>query len=720
MRSKNLVVLMCATALGAACTDNEITAVYSKNVSLAMMDGNRQYALPGAMLPDPLRVRLEHYKTRAPAPGQDVTWRLVAGRGAEVVPDNAKTDANGIATARVRLGADTGTYVVEATFTGNFGTPKRFTLTAAAPPSVASIEPDQLEPGQLVIIRGDGFRSGVEENVVYFDNLRAQLLSATPTELRAIVPFCITTRRSLVRAGFGAVLSAPVGVSVGAPAGGELRLGVGQVQRLTTTASLSCLRFPAQPAGAEYLIAAQNTSTAPGSSLAFALSGLTGEAQAAASLQPHRATQPPTYGDVWDAHLRQKENQLLQRGAARARSSIRLNRAATHLPALGEEREFAVPDTGLVPTRVSAVVRALSRHAIIYVDQNAPAGGFSAEDYYELARQFDNPIYRTDVDVFGEPSDLDGNERVLILLSPAVNQLTPKGANGYIAGFFNPCDLVEDVICGGNLTEVFYAVVPDPAGKFGLEHKRETLLRSLPSVLAHELQHMIHFNRRVLLDNNEQEDLWLQEALAHSAEDTVGGVFLALGDEASAHSFREKNYRRAALYLANPAQASIVDFQYSGTLEERGGAWLFLKYLTDRFGGDVLQRLTENAHVGTANVTSITHTDWQTLLGDFAVALYAASLPPHQRGALNAQHRYRAFDLSAALRSVTTGAYPLQTTRLAFGDFVQSATLRAATTSYTLLSAGQELKTLHLSVTAPRGLALRTGAPLQLLVMRIR
>ena len=208
---------------------------------------------------------------------------------------------------------------------------------------------------------------------------------------------------------------------------------------------------------------------------------------------------------------------------------------------------------------------------------------------------------------------------MIILLSPAVNQLTPKGSNGYIAGFFNPCDLVEDIVCAGNLTEVFYAVVPDPEGHYGLGHKRETLLRSLPSVLAHELQHMIHFNRRVLLGKSVEEDLWLQEALAHSAEDTIGGVFLARGDEARAHYFREKNYRRAALYLADPTRASIVDFQYSGTLEDRGAAWLFLKYLTDRFGGDVLQRLTDDSQIGTANVTSTTHTEWETLLGNFAV-----------------------------------------------------------------------------------------------------
>ena len=76
--------------------------------------------------------------------------------------------------------------------------------------------------------------------------------------------------------------------------------------------------------------------------------------------------------------------------------------------------------------------------------------------------------------------------------------------------------------------------------------------------------------------------------------------------------------------------------------------------------------------------------------------------------------------MAAALASVTSGGYALQPTRIAFSDFVQAATLPAASMSYTLLSAGADLKMLNLSVSAPRGLALRSGAPIQLLVLRTR
>ena len=121
-----------------------------------------------------------------------------------------------------------------------------------------------------------------------------------------------------------------------------------------------------------------------------------------------------------------------------------------------------------------------------------------------------------------------------------------------------------------------------------------------------------------------------------------------------------------------------------------------------------------------SEVTSTTHTEWETLLGNFALALYAGGVSRPERELLNAQYRYRTFDLAAALASVSTGGYSLQPTRIAFTDFVQSASLPAASMSYTLLSAGAELKTLNLSVSAPRGLALRSGAPIQLLVLRTR
>jgi hypothetical protein len=214
MRSKNLIVLLCIAALSAACTDNEITAPYPKNLGLAVVGGDRQFALPGTMADEPLRVRLEHYRTHEPVRGRQVTWHVVGDNGAQVSPEVSTTDDNGVASTRVRLGSSMGTYTIEARFQGLWGEAPRFTLTATPAPVIGSIEPARVQPGEVVTIRGENFRADLEDNSVFFDGLRAVVTSATTTELRALVPFCMTTRRSEVRVFLGAVPSAPAQVDV--------------------------------------------------------------------------------------------------------------------------------------------------------------------------------------------------------------------------------------------------------------------------------------------------------------------------------------------------------------------------------------------------------------------------------------------------------------------------------------------------------------------------
>ena len=332
MRSKNLIIALYATVFSAACADNEITAPYPKTLGLAVVNGDGQYALPGTEVAEPLLVRLEHAKTHMPAQGREVIWRVVDPTGAEVMPQNRMTDANGVASARARLGADTGAYVIEATFPGQWDKPKRFTLIATLVPTIASVYPEQLQPGQTVTIRGDRFRTNIEENAVYFDGLRAVITSATRNELRAIVPFCVTTRQAQVRVGLGAVLSEAATVDLRAGAGAELRLGVGEVARFADAQAASCVRIPAQPFGAQYLIIAQNVS-AGRSPLSFQVTGLTGAGALPANfVQLNARTRSPTAADVWDAQLRRKENDLVRRAAGHARSTIRLNRTGRGVP----------------------------------------------------------------------------------------------------------------------------------------------------------------------------------------------------------------------------------------------------------------------------------------------------------------------------------------------------------------------------------------------------
>ena len=714
-------IVALGVVLTSACKDNNrITAPYPGTLEIDVASGNEQYALPGAFMHDPLRVVVMHEGTKAPAAGVQVTWQSVDRPGAQLVPDKQMTGPDGVSTIRVQLGPDTGTYTLEATFKGLRGAAARFTLRATYAPEISDISPMEVEPGQTVTIRGARFSERTRENVVYFAGLRAEVTYSTTSELRVVVPRCMTTRRASVRVALGSLSSDSVEVNVRGSSEDVAALGVGESLHFIGGSPATCVRLPAEPRGAQYLVIAQNVSKTVTPPFTVEFAGLFGSSTPLAS-RALGLPQQPSIGaaEAAEAKLRRREQQLLERGRTIASQWARLARTQPPVPEVGDQRDFGVPDSLEIIRQVSAVLRVVTRHALIYEDRNAPTGGLSSADFAELARLFDDAIYPTDVDVFGDPSDIDGNGRVIILLSPIVNSWTPANAHGYIAGFFYSCDLqVDEMMCPGGNAEILYGIVPDAEGMHGMKHTREQVAQGLPAVFAHELQHMIHFNRRVLSANQPKEDTWLQEALAHSAEDVVASVLDGRGENTRAAEMRQKNYVRAALYLDNPGAFSIVDNR--AYLEQRGGAWLLLKFLTEQYGRQVLRALEDGNGQGVGTITTSVSRPWDVLLNDWAIALYAASLPESERSVFNHHQRYEAFDLSAAMSTVVKGGYPLKLGSFSFADFALSASLQSSGSTYMVISTGPEARSLNLSTSGAGGLAFPGGTQFQLTVLRTR
>src|SRR6185369_4143796 len=262
---------------------------------------------------------------------------------------------------------------------------------------------------------------------------------------------------------------------------------------------------------------------------------------------------------------------------------------------------------------------AISTHAIIYQDLASPANGFTAADFQKLGASFDDPIYDTDVGTFGAPSDIDSNCKVIILLSPVVNELTPRNSSGFISGFFFGCDLQTVAVCSGtNQSEMFYLMVPDPLGTHGDPRTAATVLQAVTPVLAHEFQHMINFSARRNLDA-----LWLSEGMAHMAEEVVAAAYAARGDAFTAQTFRAQNYLRASLYLRDSTSVSLIADELPGSLDLRGGAWLIVMYMTGQYGNGILRTLTQSTLSSVQNVAAATGKTWGSLLSDWAVALWA-------------------------------------------------------------------------------------------------
>lgn len=293
----------------------------------------------------------------------------------------------------------------------------------------------------------------------------------------------------------------------------------------------------------------------------------------------------------------------------------------THSKLRNVESEIRIGQTKLINVaidpcdRVSSRtgrVAAISRNAIILADTANPNGTFSDAQYQTIAHDFDSLIYSTETEAFGQPSDIDGNGRIVIFFTSAVNELTAPHSTYVVGGFFHPRDLFPQSPTGNltgcrgsNLAEMFYMLVPDPEGAVnGNVRSVEGARSNGMAVLAHELEHLVNSSRRLYLSSsaNWPEEVWLDEGLAHIAEELV--FFRASGLErksdidaltlksnttfaSAAQLFQSANFRRFGAYLqASQRNSPVPADRDDDRLQTRGATWSLLRYLADHSGRD--------------------------------------------------------------------------------------------------------------------------------------
>lgn len=162
---------------------------------------------------------------------------------------------------------------------------------------------------------------------------------------------------------------------------------------------------------------------------------------------------------------------------------------------------------------------------------------------------------------------------------------------------------------------------------------------------AHELQHLINFVNHAILPPaassasfSGSEDAFINEGLSMLAQDlAVARLYAAHGVQFDA----DDALTRAAVYLQNPQHYSVSGFSgidpsgSSGTAAAQfncnsgcyGAAYLFQRYLYDRFGGDAYTHAVETSgHTGIGNLAAVTGEPAGSLLDDFALAVAAGSI----------------------------------------------------------------------------------------------
>jgi hypothetical protein len=470
-------------------------------------------------------------------------------------------------------------------------------------------------------------------------------------------------------------------------------LVVGQHVILDPLVNSGCVRFPAAGAsGAQHLMVLASTS---GNRSSTGIQGpyvVRGSSPASASAEPVPEADAAavssgreTVAARFDITLRELEARLArERGAMPAAPPV--GRVAAP-PVVGEVKSFRVCTNLQCSqfTTVQATARYVGTHAAVFIDNDVPQNDpLTPADAAELGSTFDTHHHPIDTNAFGNESDLDQNGVVIILMTDAVNALTPDCTNGRVVGYFFGGDLLTGP--NSNNGEVFYTLVPAPATPNCTAITRQLALRNLKPTLIHEFQHMISFNQHVLVRSGNSEETWLNEGLSHFAEE-LGGRLIPDSECQPAFAncrsqYSSSNILDAHDYFQN-TEAHFLVFPTSsgGTLEERGAVWTFVRWLADHFasdpilGTDLTRRLVQTQLTGAANIQANTGGTLATHVPRWLMAVYlddGPDLPVEPTGLL----RLESWGLRAVWENPQNNlGWPINPSVIG-GSFARSGTLR--------------------------------------------
>lgn len=351
------------------------------------------------------------------------------------------------------------------------------------------------------------------------------------------------------------------------------------------------------------------------------------------------------------------------------------------------------------PVRIAAV----GTRSIILADTRNPDGALTDTEYRSFATQFDNTVYPTIAGAFGEPLDVDKNNRFIVLFTRAVNELVDDPQDGFTAGIVWARDLFPrtprvllgvsfpDNCPGSNEAEMTYMAIPDPAWP---DNIRGFIRRTTLATIAHEFQHAINASRRIFVHNVIPEEVWLNEGMSHIAEELM---YYAVSGRApgqaidlsmltssqqqvdAVNRFQIGNLGNIGRYLQNVPAASPLAANDAVDLGTRGSAWNLLRYAADRRGGNQGQfwhGLLNTDQAGISNLQQAIGTEVLPWMRDWSVSLYASRDGPHPES----RFRQASWNLGSVLPALFD-EFPLTPQPLE-NEVQASTTIRAGSAAY--------------------------------------
>lgn len=589
----------------------------------------------------------------------------------------------------------------------------RVTVTTPAPVVISGVQPSVLVEGAAATITGSGFSASATLNQVTVGGLAASVTSASSTSLSILVPWsdCLPPRRDELRVSVGNQSDVRT-VAVTPRTREDLELELGWYR--WTYAGNGCVHLPGDAAGQDYLIGVVSSSENPASLTGVTLTGAPGDAtvvgveggrivvaaesraleevspsaMAALAQGPFRATATfdrgsfrpeaapsmangsqdwPLADDTLRMRRARAHNEIMARNIAFLRRLGRVSRpalaAARRDLQVGDTVTLYADDDGTCSNaeQVRAVVRMVGNNSIWLDDLGNPAGTFTDTELANLDAFYSANIDDVHDDYFGGLSDVDGNGRFLVLMTKEVNRAAD------VRGFVWPRDIVAHEYCAtSNQAEIFYGMVPDPQGSVGDTVTKQALLDYYPSLIAHEVTHLVQANAHIYGNAADRgwKASWEWEGGATLAEQLVGYRLFGHGsgqelDKSALSPWSERRHWYGDWYLemamffgwdyrgddAGRVSGAPEECSWVGTPDEGnsgpclldgrevyGVPSMVLRYAMDRWGGDypggeraLMRRLTQSPTRGFASLVDVSpERSWRAeeILTDFYITLW--------------------------------------------------------------------------------------------------
>lgn len=266
--------------------------------------------------------------------------------------------------------------------------------------------------------------------------------------------------------------------------------------------------------------------------------------------------------------------------------------------ALRDPRQYA---------RVRAVPLRVGRRVAVYLDLQEPRTRRLEALADSVIAMLEDDIAPRMAGTLGATRDVDRNGRFLVLLTPWLQRL--QGGRTTLKGFVRSTDFLISVAAPfSNRCDMLYLNSAVGAGP------------ALRTLLAHEYAHAVCVSERLATGPAAafpQEEDWLNEAIAHVAENLYGGDWSNLD-------------HRIDAFLEEPqAYPLVIDDYYRAGLWRnhgcRGATYLFLRWCVDHCGHDLLGELVRARVAGRRNLARATGVPFATLFRYWSLALAASS-----------------------------------------------------------------------------------------------